>query len=236
VQRLADRPQFVENSRYFRAACREIARSTDERTAIAAILPPGVICGHTINVERRPSQRPNAAALSVVAVLNSFAFDWVLRQKAAAHVSLYILHELPSPLLAPNADRFLAHATLRLSCNHRGFLPLWREQVGAAWHEAAKRSSWPAVPAKESRWRLRANMDAIVASAYGLDRADYTHILGSFSHKSFTHAPTFCLAAFDELAERGLEAFCNAHDPYFDIPLVTAPGQRLNRTGLPGVA
>jgi hypothetical protein len=181
VQRLADRPQFVENSRYFRAACREIARSTDERTAIAAILPPGVICGHTINVERRPSQRPNAAALSVVAVLNSFAFDWVLRQKAAAHVSLYILHELPSPLLAPNADRFLAHATLRLSCNHRGFLPLWREQVGAAWHEAAKRSSWPAVPAKESRWRLRADMDAIVASAYGLDREDYAHILGSFS-------------------------------------------------------
>jgi hypothetical protein len=61
-----------------------------------------------------------------------------------------------------------------------------------------------------------------VASAYGLDRADYEHLLSSFSHKSFTHANTFCLAAFDELAERGLEAFCNAHDPYFDIPLITA--------------
>jgi hypothetical protein len=221
VRELAGRPQFVENARYFRAACREIARSTDERTAIAAILPPGVICGHTINVERRPSQRPNAAALTLVGVMNSFAFDWMLRQKAAAHVSLYILAELPIPLLTPVADRFLAHASLRLSCNHRGFLPLWREQLG----EVSKLCSWPAVPKEDRRWRLRAAMDAIVANAYGLDRADYEHILGSFSHRSFMRAPEFCLAAFDELAEMGLDAFCRAHDPYVDIPPVTRRAQ-----------
>lgn len=225
VRELAGRPQFLENTRYFRAACREIARSTDERTAIAAILPPGVICGHTINVERRPSQRPNAAALTVVAVMNSFAFDWMLRQKAAAHVSLYILSELPSPRLTPIADRFLAHDSLRLSCNHQGFLPLWREQLGNAWCEASKPCFWPAVPAEDARWRLRAAMDAVMANAYGLDRADYEHILGSFSHRSFKLAPAFCLRAFDELAEKGLEAFCREHDPYFDIPLVTALAQ-----------
>jgi hypothetical protein len=217
VRELAGRPQFFENSRYFRAACREIARSTDERTAIAAILPPGVICGHTINVERRPSQRPNAAALTLVAVMNSFAFDWMLRQKAAAHVSLYILAELPSPLLTPIADQFLAHASLRLSCNHRGFLPLWREQLG----DVSKPCSWPAVPAEDLRRRLRGAIDAVVANAYVLDRADYEHILGSFSHRSFMRAPEFCLAAFDQLAATGLDAFCRAHDPYIDVPLVT---------------
>ena len=217
VCELAGRPQFVENARYFRAACREIARSTDERTAIAAILPPGVICGHTINVERRPSQRPNAAALTLVAVMNSFAFDWMLRQKAAAHVSLYILAELPIPLLTPVADRFLAHASLRLSCSHRGFLPLWREQVG----DVSKPCSWPAVPPEDLRRRLCGAIDAIIANAYGLDRADYEHILGSFSHRSFMRAPEFCLAAFDELAATGLDAFCRAHDPYIDVPPVT---------------
>ncbi|HXA21097.1 MAG TPA: hypothetical protein VNW90_02275 [Acetobacteraceae bacterium] len=221
VRELAGRPQFVENSRYFRAACREIARSTDERTAIAAILPPGVICGHTINVERRPSQRPNAAALTLVAVVNSFAFDWMLRQKAAAHVSLYILAELPIPLLTPLADRFLAHASLRLSCNHRGFLPLWREQLG----DVSKPCSWPAVPAEDHRWRLRAAMDAVIANVYGLDRADYEHILGSFSHKSFVCAPEFCLAAFDKLEATGLDAFCRAHGSYIDAPTVTKPAQ-----------
>ena len=129
------RPQ--ESARYYRAACREIARSTDERTAIAAMLPPGVLCGHTISVERRPARRPNAAALSLVGVMNSFPFDWLLRQKAAAHVSLYILSELPVPELTQDADRLVAHAALRLCCNHRGFASLWREQLGDAWKEEA---------------------------------------------------------------------------------------------------
>jgi hypothetical protein len=221
VGALAGRPQIVENTRYFRAACREIARSTDERTVIAAILPPGLICGHTINVERRPSQRPNAAALVVVAVLNSFPFDWMLRQKAAAHVSLYILAELPSPPLSPIAERFLAHGTLRLCSNHRGFLPLWREQLGTA----AKPCGWPAVPAERDRWRLRAAMDAVIAAAYRLARDDYAHILGSFRHRSFGDATEYCLSAFDDLAETDLQAFCRKHDPYADIPLATACAQ-----------
>ena len=132
TQSLARKPQTAESVRYFRAACRDIAGATNERTVIATILPPGVLCGHTISVERKPARRPNAAALTLVAMMNSFAFDWLVRQKAAAHVSLYILAELPVPALSPDADRFLAHGCLRLCCNHRGFSPLWREQLGGA--------------------------------------------------------------------------------------------------------
>jgi hypothetical protein len=153
--------------------------------------------------------------------MNSFAFDWMLRQKAAAHVSLYILAELPVAPLTAIAERFLAHASLRLSCNHRGFLPLWREQLG----DVSKPCSWPAVAAEDRRWRLRAAVDAVIANAYGLDRADYAHILASFSHKSFRLAFEFCGAAFDEVAATGLDAFCRKHDPYFDIPLATAHAQ-----------
>ncbi|HME23677.1 MAG TPA: hypothetical protein VKI44_20515 [Acetobacteraceae bacterium] len=218
---LADKPQSVGSARHYRAACREVARSTDERTAIATMLPPGVLCGHTISVERRPDRRPNAAALSLVAVVNSFPFDWLLRQKAAAHVSLYILSELSAPRLAANAVRLLAHATLRLCCNHRGFAPLWREQLGDAWREAAPRRSWPVIAAEADRWRLRAAMDAVIAQAYGLSRAQYERVLGSFSHKSFPAAPALCRAAFDELARKSLTVFCRDHDPYSDIPIVT---------------
>ncbi len=219
---LADKPTSVESARYYRAACREIARATDERTAIAAILPPGVLCGHTISVERRPARRPNAAALSLVGVMNSFAFDWLLRQKAAIHVSLYILSELPVPDLAPCADRFLAHASLRLSCNHPGFAPLWREQLADTWLESSPLHSWPVIGDAADRWRLRAAMDAVVAHAYRLSHAQYERILAGFSHKSFREAPALCLAAFDELACKGLTQFCRDHDPYCDIPLVTS--------------
>ena len=65
-------------------------------------------------------------------------------------------------------------------------------------------------------------MDAVVANTYGLDRGDYEHILGSFSHKSFRRAPEFCLGAFDELTAAGLAAFCHDNDPFFQIELRTA--------------
>jgi hypothetical protein len=217
---LVDRPQFLENTRYFRAACREIAGATNERTAIAAILPPGVICGHTINVERRPSGRPNAQALCLLGVMNSFVFDWMLRQKSAAHVSLFILANLASPQLTATADRFLAHSVLRLSCNHRGFLPLWEEQLGHGRNEGSAPYSWPIIAAESSRWRLRAAMDVVVADAYGLNRSEYQRIMTSFSHKSFKLAPEWCIASFDELAAKGLEVFCRDNDPYDGVLLV----------------
>ncbi len=168
---------------------------------------PRGLCGHTISVERRPARRPNAAALSLVGIMNSFAFDWLLRQKAAIHVSLYILSELPVPEFAPSADRFLAHASLRLSCNHRGFALLWREQLADAWLESSPIYSWPVIGEEADRWRLRAAMDAVVVHAYRLNHAQYARILAGFSHKSFREAPALCLAAFDELACNGLARF-----------------------------
>ena len=219
IANLAGKPQSLRATRFFRAACREVAGSTNERTAIAAMLPPATLCGHTITVERRPELRSNATALVLVALLNSFTFDWLLRQKSAAHVSLYILHDLPVPELT--AERgFLAHAVLRLCCNHRGFAALWHEQLGNVWREHVPRYAWPAIPHELDRWRLRAAVDAMIAHAYDLVRTQYERILVSFSHKSFPGAPALCAAAFDELSEKGLVAFCNDNDPYADIPLV----------------
>jgi hypothetical protein len=165
--------------------------------------------------------------------MNSFPFDWLLRQKAAVHVSLYILSELPVPDLAPDADRFVAHGCLRLCCNHRGFASLWREQVGTAWRETTPHHSWPVITAETDRWRLRAAMDAVIAHAYGLSRVQYQRILACFSHKSCPAAPAHCLVAYDELECAGLAAFCRDHDRYSDIPLVTEFAQPVIRLPAP---
>ncbi len=68
-------------------------------------------------------------------------------------------------------------------------------------------------------------MDAVVADAYGLNRADYARILAGFSHRGFPRAPTLCLTAFDVLAANGIQAFCEKNDPYHDIPLVASLAQ-----------
>ena len=183
------KPPIAEASRHYRLAFRDIARSNDERTMIACIAPPGVVFGHTATVEKSPWARANADALVLCALFNSFPFDWLVRQKAATHLSLHILDALPVPSFSETAQRFLADAALRLTCNHAGYENLWREQRGGE----------TLVPATDDRWLLRSQIDAIVARAYGLTRADYALVLASFTRRSCPEAAELCLAAFDAL-------------------------------------
>jgi hypothetical protein len=209
-------------AQHYRLAFRDIARSNDERTMIACIASPGTVFGHTATVEKSPWARSNADALVLCALFNSFPFDWLVRQKAATHLSLYILSALPVPHFDEAARRFLAHGALRLSCNHAGYAGLWREQVG---DEQAI-----LVPRRE----LRAQIDAVVAYAYQLDAPQYDHVLHSFSHRSFADASKLCLAQFETIRVDGVDLFCRRHDPYRHLTLVAttaepaghAPGNR----------
>jgi hypothetical protein len=216
---LADKPEWLKAVRYYRLAFRDIASSTNERTAIFCLVPPGCVFGNTAPCERKPEARKAADALVIGAVTDAYAFDWTLRQKNAAHVNLFILNGCPFPNLAATQERFFAHGALRLTCNHAGYAPLWGEQVGDVWREPTPRLTWPVLAGDDTRWAFRAAIDAVVAQAYGLSRDQYAHVLGSFSHRSYPKAPELCLAAFDELTAIGLEAFCQKHDPYWDIPL-----------------
>jgi hypothetical protein len=130
------------------------------------------------------------------ALLNSFPLDWAARQRAAAHLSMFIVQALPVPLLSAADEDFLAEAALRLSCNHPGYAALWRQKYG-------DRRIWPVLRDPAHRWHVRAMIDAVVARGFGLDRATYAHVLSGFSHRSCADAPALCLAAFDSLEARG---------------------------------
>jgi hypothetical protein len=186
---------------------------------IAAILPPGHIFGHKATCEKSPWERPEANALVTCAVFNSFAFDWCLRTKIAATVSLFMLNGCPAPSLSKPAYRFLAHGSLRLSCRHAGYARLWREQLSFT------HSFEPELAASKDQNALRAAIDAVVACGYGLGRNDYRHILTGFSHKADPTAPEQCLAAYDSLMARGARKFYRMHDPFCDVPLIDTPGQ-----------
>ncbi len=54
------------------------------------------------------------------------------------------------------------------------FADLWQGVMGSAWDESCGATD----PAE--RQRLRDEIDAIVAHLYGLSRADFDHILGTF--------------------------------------------------------
>lgn len=218
LSNLSERAHWRSSVRFYRLAQRLIASSTNQRTSIFAMLPPGVVCVHSARIEATPAERPDSAAMWLCAVWNSFAFDFLSRIRVGSNVSEFIVNLIPMKVGA-DAKPFLAHAALRLSANHAGYEPLWREQLGEAWREAGLAWTWPALSGDDARWAVRAAIDAVVAAAYGLTREQYTHVLSTFSHASYRKAPDLCLAAFDELKDMGLNAFARKHDPYADVPL-----------------
>jgi hypothetical protein len=216
VDAAAGRPAALANARLFRLAFRTIAHATNERTAIATVLPPGVLVANSVAIEAAPERRPNAVALWVCMVLNTFAFDLSVRVRGGANMNLFLMRAGLLPAEVPEA--FLAHAALRLVCNHADYAPLWREQLGDAWREPSRPAGdWPVLATAAERWQLRAAADAVVAAACGLSREQYVHMLGTFRHRGEPAMPAWCLECFDELGRIGIDAFCRRHDPYGDL-------------------
>ncbi len=233
ISNLDGNPLWIESGRYYRFAARAVARSTDERTGIFCILSPGTVSGNSIAAEREPEMTPRYVPLILAGACNTFAFDWCLRVKTSANVNLFILSQ--TPVAIPQSIQvFLAHSALRLTCNHAGYEPLWREQLGDVWRELKPPFTWPVLKGDDERWAVRAAVDAVVADAYGLTREQYEHVLSTFSHASYPRAPELCLACFDELKEIDLEAFTQKYDPYWDIPLNENLPQPVIELPIPG--
>jgi hypothetical protein len=161
---------------------RDIARATDMRTMIAAVVPM-VAAGNTL-----PLLLPDKGAESTyaqwaplfLANLNSLAFDYVARQKAqSTHINWYIVEQLP--LIRPEqfeslpghqtlAD-FIRNEVLRLSYTAHD-IALFARDLGYdgapfAWDE-------------DDRRHRTARLDALFFHLYDLSRDDAAYILDTF--------------------------------------------------------
>ena len=88
---------------------RDIARATDVRTMIAAIVP-GTVAGNTLPLLVDQAMGAREASL-LLANFNALTFDYITRQKAqTTHLNWYILEQLP--VIAP--ARFDRQGALRI--------------------------------------------------------------------------------------------------------------------------
>lgn len=159
-----------------RLAFRGIARSTDQRTLFAAILPPRVFSEGRTATTLIQQNITTAQQIFLAACLNSFTLDWILRLKVAANINMFYIYQLPIPRLTSGNRYFdaLVPRAARLTCIRSEFAELWQQVMGDPWDE----SKGAVDPAE--RQRLRDEIDALVAHLYGLSRADFEHILGTF--------------------------------------------------------
>ena len=156
-----------------RLAFREIARATDARTMIAAILPPRVFANHKLMVAQSESIDA-VVMLYVLAVINSLTFDFLARMRISASVSMFAFYLLPMPRLPKDniSLKSIAHRSARLACTRQEFDQL-SQQAGLRDHRDGATD-----PAE--RARLRAELDGLVAHLYGLTEDEFSHILTSF--------------------------------------------------------
>ena len=171
---------IVPEARGWSLGFRDIARPTDARTMIASVLP-WVGSDLAIRLILPATAAFDADAVScVLANFNSFAFDFITRQKVqGTHLSWYIVEQLPIITRESHArsfgkktvDELVRDHVLRLTYTSHDMAPFARD-LGY--------SGPPFTWDEEERRHLRARLDALYFHLYGLDRDDAGYVLGTF--------------------------------------------------------
>lgn len=157
--------------RHPRIAFRDIARSTDTRTAIAALLPPGVALTNKAPYLFRREGSASAEAY-LVGVLSSLPLDWYARKYVEMGMNFHILNGLPVPVY--DSESILANRVVEVA----GRLAA----VDARYADWASDVGVPvgSVESREAKDDLIAELDALVSLRYGLSEDQVNHVFATF--------------------------------------------------------
>jgi len=169
---------------------KDVTSPTNQRTMIAAMTPFAGIVNSAPIVLTQTSPRRECCLL---ADFNSFAYDFVMRQKISnVHLNFFIVEQIPS--FAPDTydkpcpwqrrttlEAWISERVLKLTCTAEDMLPLadacgftsgsFKTEYGGRlnkWDEA-------------ERAELMAELDAAFFHLYSIDRDDAEYILSTFT-------------------------------------------------------
>jgi Eco57I restriction-modification methylase len=152
----------------YRVAWRDIASATNERSAIAAVVPP-----RTAEKDTAPSVWGGLLdaeqTLALAAVMSSFCFDYLVRFGGKTHLKHSVVDSVPTPSFAGLA--FVVEPTAEVVC--------WSDEFEDLWLTVCPGRPRPDL----SPWEIgerRALIDAIVAGAYQLSVPQYAAALCTF--------------------------------------------------------
>lgn len=202
----------------YRIAYRDVARATDERSVIAAVLPKDTVCLHTLQTIKPYSIELNQVSLTedslrdayirmfsdgelfaAVGLLNSIPFDFLMRTKIDTHIVKYKFLEAKVPRLTEGDDWFhyISERAARLNCYGEKFAEM-RKRLGGI----------NLVTHKDERRELQAEIDAAAFYAYGLNQEETQFVLDDFHRVENPRLMTeeyfdLVFEKYDELAEKG---------------------------------
>ena len=200
----------------YRIVFRDVTKFTNERTIIASVIPPGVVCTNTLHTIRPYEIDPTKSDLAetplhsvyervftdqelfaALGLIDSVPFDYLMRTKIDTHIVMYKFEESQVPRLTAGDDWFeyIWRRAARLNCYGDAFAEM-RERLGGV------------DPATEpgEREQVQAELDAAAFHAYGLDREQTAFVLDDFHQVQNPRRMTddyldLVLERYDHLAE-----------------------------------
>ena len=158
-----------------RIAFRDITNPTNQRTMIAALIPPGCVTTESAPFLLRICGGPDDEAF-LVAVLSSTVLDWQARRIVELHMKFANLNSLSIP--DPGAGHVIRDRVTeiggRLAAIDNRFCD-WAAEIGAPVGSASD----PGV-----KWNLIAELDACVGILFGFDEEDLEVIYSTFHRGS----------------------------------------------------
>ena len=149
-------PELIDHVSKWRAGFCDVTGHANERTVLAAMIPPGAVCGNKV-----PTVEVDDARLHFIwiAIANSFVVDWFLRRSVTTTLNYHYLLETPFPWIAPSS--VLGQSLIKLS----------------------KSLSAPPTRSQTELWQrahARAEIDCLVAGLFSLNEPDLRGILADF--------------------------------------------------------
>ena len=152
-----------------RIALRALSNATNERTAIACLLPD-VPCGNSLGIitPHPDVAQPVLHLAATTAMLGSLPFDWALRMRlAGTNLNRFVLADCVLPTVGDNTQRELATLALRMCATTRYSESLWQLAQIEGWCAGPS----PAITPDERR-KLTTRIDVLVGDAFGLRHDD----------------------------------------------------------------
>lgn len=84
---------------FSRISLRSVASSTNKRSLIATLLPANSVATNSLNIQKDPQKMKDREKLFFLGFLNSYVFDFVLRQLISININQIYLKQLPLPQL-----------------------------------------------------------------------------------------------------------------------------------------
>ena len=170
-----------------RVAFRDVTNRTNSRTILACLVPPGVFLTNKAPYLAFVNGGPQNQA-ACLGLMNSLPFDWQARRFIEISANFFLLEGFHLPALSADDFNAISHAAARLSAVDERF---------ADFASATGVEFGPLSPTE--RTRLRVEIDARVARAWNLTRADLDVIFRDFTENAVT--PAYRAALVDRLEQ-----------------------------------